>query len=544
MKMKRVAGFTLLTLGILLAGFDLAADSIYGHISYVDNEALVIRADGSESRAMVNLPLVPGDTLVTSTAGRCELQFDNGTVVRLDKDSRLRITTVLAPSLTSKWKITTLELLRGQMYSLPQTYHGEMFQVVTPAATIKLKARTAATFRLDAGGGASFFCDSGRFDLLYGAEGGSLRKAKVKAGQAYAISPANELSDHPEARGTEFIAWNEYVNRHFKELHYAVNKVPVNLSRFKNKALVLWAEKWSSLFGEWVYDDLFGYVWKPADEQFALAGRPFFHADIVRIDGQMFLVPQQAWGWVPAHLGTWVWLKNGWTWIPGEWFHPGIVHFQGHTVFPSLNYFLWLAYGNYDLFHIYCYDGPEAWRLAYLKIFKREIKKPDLTLLPPRVEKVLRLARKLPDAGKRLGLDRSLPIMDAAGPVSSAPPPASPAPVRDRLAAVTDKAGEGGHALARDWNPDRRWAARNGYSIHYSSSVNSVLCPELKLSSSRLRGAERMILRESILQQGVSSPAAAQAPSGLNPADPAKSNPAQNEAAQPGKQDDKDGKGK
>jgi hypothetical protein len=540
MKLKKSAGLAFLALGILLAGLNLAAESIYGHISYVDNEALVIRADGSESRAMVNLPLVPGDTLVTSTFGRCELQFDNGTVIRLDKDSRLRITTVLAPSLTSKWKITTLDLLRGRMYSLPQTYHGEMFQVVTPVATVRLTARTAATIRLDAGGGASFFCDSGKFELLYGAEGGALKKAKVKAGRAYAISPANELSDRPEARGTEFIAWNEYVNRHFKELHYAVNKVPVNLSRFKNKALVLWAEKWSSLCGEWIYDDLFGYVWKPADEQFALSERPFFHADIVRIDGQMFLVPQEAWGWVPAHLGTWVWLKNGWTWIPGEWFHPGIVHFQDRFMFPSLNYFLWLAYGNYDLFNIYRNDGPDAWRLAYRKIFKREIKKPDLALLPPQVEKILRLARKLPDAGKRFGLDRSLPVVDAPVPARSAPAAAAPAPVRDRIAGVTDKAGEGGRALARDWNPDRRWAARNSYSIRYSSSGNSVVCPELKLSSSGMRRIERMIFRETLIRQAT-SPFAVQEPSASNAADPAKANPAQNEAAQPGKQD---GKGK
>ena len=555
MTLKKIAGFSFLALWVLLAGFDLGAESIYGHISYVDNEAMVTRVDGSENRAMVNLPLVPGDTVVTSTIGRCELQFDNGTVVRLDKDSSLRITTVLAPSLTSKWRITTLDLLRGQLYSLPQTYHSEMFQVVTPSAPVNLSARTAAFVRVDAAGGSSFFCDSGKFEVLYGAEGGALKKAKVRAGQGYAVSAANALSDRPEPRGTEFIAWNEYVDRHFKELHFAVNKVPANLGRFKDKALTLWAEKWSSLYGEWIYDDLFGYVWKPADEQFALSERPFFNADIVRIDGQLFLVPQQQWGWVPAHLGTWVWLKTGWTWIPGEWFHPGIVHFQDRYIFPSLNYFLCLAYGNFDLYNTFCEGGRDAWRLAYLKIYKREIKKPDFDRLPRQVEKIFRHASKIPDAAKRFGLDRSLPVVDkgsvppATKPARSTPTPAvsvpvTAQPVRDRFAGVISKAGEGGHALARDWNPDRRWAARNGYSLRYSSSSNAVVCPELKLSSSGMRRGDRLMFREAFIRQAASSQAAMQGQSVSNPADPAKANPAQNGATQPGKQDDKDGKGK
>ena len=112
-----------LLLGIsTLAGADWqpAANEvgIYGHISFVDSGAMVLREDGSKDPAVVNLPLAPGDTLVTSANGRCELQFDNGTVVRLDKGTRLRLASVLAPSLTSDWKITTLELERGSVVRL------------------------------------------------------------------------------------------------------------------------------------------------------------------------------------------------------------------------------------------------------------------------------------------------------------------------------------------------------------------------------------------------------------------------------------------
>ncbi len=146
-----------------------------------------------------------------------------------------------------------------------------------------------------------------------------------------------------EKRDIEFMAWNEYVDRHFKELHYGISKVPANLTKFKNQALLYWAEKWSSRFGEWIYDELFGYVWRPADERFAFSQRPFFHASFARVNGELFLIPQEPWGWVPAHMGTWVWLKRGWTWIPGDWFHNGIVDFNDTYMFPTLGYY-WSLY--------------------------------------------------------------------------------------------------------------------------------------------------------------------------------------------------------
>ena len=70
-----------LTLPVMAA----EGESIYGHVSFVEDQATIIRSDQAEDKAVVNLPLVPGDTIVTGDNGRCELQFDNGTVIRLDQ---------------------------------------------------------------------------------------------------------------------------------------------------------------------------------------------------------------------------------------------------------------------------------------------------------------------------------------------------------------------------------------------------------------------------------------------------------------------------
>ena len=476
---------------LFLAGPRLAAEeSIYGHISFVDNGATVIRADGSEDQAVVNLPVMPGDTVATPAGGRCELQFDNGTVVRLDKDSRLRVSTVLAPSLTSDWKITTLELEKGQVYSLPQSYQWEMFQVVTANAAVSLKSRVRATIRLDADGGTSLFSDGGKFQLLYGASSRSLKKATVRSDRPLAVTAGHVLAQRVEKRDIEFMAWNEYVDRHFADLHYGISKVPPKL-KFGNSALTYWAEKWSSLFGEWIYDELFGYVWKPADDRFAFAERPFFFADFVRINGSLFLVPQQPWAWVPAHMGTWVWMKRGWTWIPGDWFHPGIVEFGNGFTFPTLSYYMRFYRGFSDV------------NMDELRRQNPPRYNPKWPVLPRPIITIIKRVEKLP-AGERLGIERAVPGIDGRM-LPPATVPAIPLPVPNLSAAASPAPGQkipgqagnaDGYRAGRDWNPDSRWAQRSGYSIRYSSSSNAVFCPELKISSDGLRSVERMMLRE------------------------------------------------
>jgi hypothetical protein len=512
MKSKRISMLFIFLVAVLALTLSVKAaeiESNYGHISFVENQATIIRTDLEEHKAVVNLPLVPGDTIVTSTDGRCELQFDNGTVIRLDKNTRLSLTTVQAPTLTSQWKLTTLHLLQGQLYTLPQTYGDEVFQIITPNAAVKLKNRTAATIRLNADLSTTLFSDAGKFEVLYGGEDKALKTTKVKAGQAYIIDAANTLTINSEKRNLEFVAWNEYVDRHFRELHYGISKVPPKLD-FGSPALRYWAEKWSSLFGEWIYDDLFGYVWKPADEMFAHSARPFFYAEYVRVNGQLFLVPQQTWGWVPAHMGTWVWMNRGWTWIPGSWFHSGFTDsfFRNDCFFPDFRWYFSYAYGNYDLYSIYREQGNGAWQEYYYRKFHKHYKKPLVKNLPRELQQIIKRINKaplnviterlkagptLPELeGKKIPLPVVSPKADFHDQVSNHVASASgkgvlsKSPAPDQAVSIKDNIKADGKLKSfagRDWNPDSRWAAEFGYSINYSSSRNAVFCPELHISS-------------------------------------------------------------
>lgn len=478
--------------------------SIYGHISYVEGNPKVIRADQTQEAAVVNLPVAPGDVLLTDDASRCELQFDNGTIMRLDKKSQLKVTTVLAKSLTSNWKITTLELQEGKLYSINQSYNRECFQVITPNSAIKLKNNSLTTIMLK-DGETHLACDRGKFEVMYGGDVKNLKEDTVSKGEGYIVTADNRFVKN-EKRDIDFLAWNEYINNNFKELHYGISKVPQKLYKY-SKGLVTWAEKWSSLVGEWVYDDLFGYVWKPLDPRYAHPGRLFINASYTTINGQTFLVPNEPWGWVPAHMGTWVWMKWGWTWIPGNAFTPnmgwyGFDDFNYPFYYSSLYYWMDRIYGGFDYYCSYRNQGIDHWRMAYQAKFNKKAPTPSYKGIPKEIQAIFKKMDHTPVANIQNRLGKLSPEIEQAilkAPIREAIPvkpegkleksiDASPAKIINTLkySYMTKDNSTKNVKTYRDWNPDKQWAFHNGVNVGYSSKHNEVVCPTLGLRSNQI----------------------------------------------------------
>jgi len=488
-----VFGLFILSFLFISANLFSSDESIYGHISYVDGDVKIIREDNRQDKAIVNLPVAPGDSIVTGQKSRCELQFDNGTIMRIDKNSMLELTTVLAKTLTSKWKITTLNLIKGQIYSMNNSYNLEMFQIITPNAAINLKKNSTSIIRVLEDGGTYLFSNRGKFDVLYGKDIHSMKKETIKRKKGYIITEDYRFVPNKK-QDIEFLLWNNYLNKNFKELHYGINKVPKVIYRY-SKGIINWAEKWSSLYGEWIYNDIFGYVWRPYDEIFKF-NRPFFNAEYVKIGKELFAVPSQPWGWAPVHLGTWVFLnKYGWTWIPGDAFSKGI---WGSYYFPTLSYWMDELYGGYDLYYIYREHGRRRWSEAFHKKYKIVVKKPSLKNVP---KGVIYLIKKMNKTYVKY-LKRN--IGKTAKPIIN-PKKIYSAFMRSQKKIVTPgvlihKKGLKSKSYLkgfRDWNPDKRWAIGRNLSVFYSSKTNEVVCPKLKISSGRLTAKQRSALSNS-----------------------------------------------
>jgi len=306
-------------------------DFYYGHISYADirNDAQdpVVFREGrlTPEIAILNLPVGPGDVIQTSDERRSEIQFDNGTIVRLDLNSRLKIETILAQSLSTAQKISNLVLEKGQVYVMYKKYNSlEIFQVVTPGAAVKLDHNSVALIRLTKEGSTDVQVERGKAFLLYGGDKVHLSHKSINAKQRGIVSAENRVELAEYVVLSDFKAWNESINAHFPELHEG-SYLPKPL-RNVTKAVFEFAQKFGNIHGEWIWHDLYGYVWRPYLNDYRYpwgTWQPYINGSWTSSGGELFWVPTEPWGWVPYHLGIWMWDNSkGWVWLPGSMFAP------------------------------------------------------------------------------------------------------------------------------------------------------------------------------------------------------------------------------
>lgn len=335
-------------------------DIYFGYITYAEikhdgNDPVVIR-EGEESPqvAELNFPLLPGDTIRTTGSRRCEIQLDTGTIIRLDLNTELKIETIMAKSLSSRNKVTNFLLNRGEMYIMYKKYnYPEIFQVITPTASTKLSHSTVALIRVVKDGGTDIQVKRGKALVLYGANEESLESETVKKSMSLVISGDHQALPGEYEQNADFDSWNDDINKNFKVLHDGMSAIPKPIQRYP-RAVVYFAQKYSSMYGEWIWDDLYGYVWRTDFNDYYPGGtwQPYYFGQWTEVNGQLFWVPVESWGWVPYHLGLWVWNKNrGWLWIPGSSFSP--------------------AWVSWSFFGEYCSWRPWSFSDWYLTGFRR-----------------------------------------------------------------------------------------------------------------------------------------------------------------------------
>lgn len=547
MKHKFFLLLILFSVSLLASNIHAEAIDIHCHFSLVTGDVYVINPEQDEVvQATVNYPLLPGDTIYTNDKSRCEIQFSNGTLLRMDSHTDLKITSILSPALTTNFKITTLTLKKGQVFTMNQVYRKEIYQIITPLAAIKLNARSTNHIMINDAGETWLNVIRGKTGIMYNQEKKVADTKYLRVGKSCLIKKQGlEIEDAPKP-DPDFILWNREINKNFKDLHYGKNKIPSVIYR-RSPGIVHFAEKFSSLYGTWVFNDLFGYVWKPADFLFH-DRRPFFDANYVEINGELVLVPNQAWGWAPAHLGTWFWSKtDGWTWIPGDGFSRGIckIGFKDisadywvcvwYLVYPPIdvsavstlltagieNWFYYLPeywitriFGSMDLYHIYRQDGRKAWRQAYRLAFNQgpPSKKPAFGSVPENIRIIVRNLNQVHyqtirnyftehKIGNNPKIFQNL-IKIIDNRVKKDNLSQELINIMGSSASRRQKSEDRRSFFKADWNPDSAWAQRMGVKLIYSSRNNQVICPEFRVRSGNLNSMQKALLRRLALPVG------------------------------------------
>jgi len=329
-------------------------DFYFGHISYIEptpdgTDPVVLREGGSSPEAgILNLPVGPGDLIRTSENRRCEIQFDSGTIVRLDVATEVRIETILARSLSGPDELSVLTLSRGRIYVMYREYgRREIFQVLTPNAAVKMKHNAVAILTAASDGTTEAQVTSGRVQVLFGPDEKRLDDRAVRKGQRLIVLANHQFELAAAVEGSAFEHWNLEVNAHFDELHAGLTALPKPVQRLP-EAVFYFAQTYGNHYGEWLWDELYGYVWRPYIDNGAYpwGWSPYYYGSWSYSGGQMFWVPQEPWGWIPYHLGVWQWDKKlGWVWLPGSMFAPAWADWEfffGYASWRPLSLFDWM----------------------------------------------------------------------------------------------------------------------------------------------------------------------------------------------------------
>jgi len=327
----------------------------FGHISYIEEtpegaNPVVLREGSAEpEQGVLNLPVGPGDTVRTSGDRRCEIQFDTGTIVRLDFATELRIETILARSLSSLEQLSVMSLVKGRIYVMYKEYdRKEMFQILTPNAAVKMKHNSVALIAAAADGTTEAQVKDGRAQVLFGPAEKRLDDRTVKKGQRLIVLADHQSELAAALEDTAFELWNKDVNAHFDALHEGLTALPKPIQKLP-PAVFYFAQAYGNRYGEWLWDDLYGYVWRPFIDNgtYPWGWTPYYAGRWSYSGGQMFWVPEEPWGWIPYHLGIWQWdKKHGWVWLPGSMFAPAWVTWDFY-----FGYACWRPWSLFDWMH-------------------------------------------------------------------------------------------------------------------------------------------------------------------------------------------------
>ncbi len=450
-----------LSIFLILSIFNLPGVDSSGHISLAEGDVKIIKTDGEMFKAKVNYPLVTGDVILTGNKGRCELQLANGTLLRLDKNSDMKLISLLTESITSSKKISTLKLMNGTIYSMSQVYKNEILQVITPQISVKMENRSTnmiSTTEKE----SSVRVIRGKVGVIYGEQ----KKTYLKSGQYVIFPRKGKKYDAKLSADDEFLSWNKAINMNFKKLHYGNSKVPDQIY-IHSPGIVHFAERFSTKFGTWEYNEYFGYVWKPGTEVFK-DRRPFFDANFVEIDGELVMVPNQAWGWAPVHLGTWFFSnRDGWVWIPGENKIKNMdllpTGAQGYFWYPEIDYF-YMNFASVGLLPEYLFSTN----------FPKHSESSDIVVQMVTIKS-----------------DKSI-IKNKKG-VSTI--------VNSKQTTINKNIKNlNSEKINRDWNPDSRLGRRAGIKLEYDTTRNRTKFPGLKLTSKNMKAWQKLALKKAIFR--------------------------------------------
>ncbi|HEX3584805.1 MAG TPA: DUF6600 domain-containing protein [Candidatus Angelobacter sp.] len=305
------------TLILLLAPFAHAqdADDQDGHdsharivrLSYIDGQVRLDNGNGYESATM-NVPLTERDWLQTGSDGWAEVQFEDGSLIRLAPETVIAFTELGRSS--SGAAITTVDLDQGEaMFKITKHDDGD-FHVTIKKNAVALTH--SGTFRV-----ISTNADPMEIAVTKGEvsvrDGESGDEVAVKKNETFVLNP-NDVGQYALDKGTEADELDRWSTQRDDTLSAYASAGQGNIqSPYQYGANDL------GYYGQYYDEPGYGQVWQPNGVSYGWD--PFSNGYWSYAPGFGYTwVSSYPWGWMPYRYGQWVFINNrGWCWAPGGW---------------------------------------------------------------------------------------------------------------------------------------------------------------------------------------------------------------------------------
>jgi hypothetical protein len=307
----------------------------------INGDASVRRGDsGDWVAAVINAPLLAGDSVSVGPNGRAELQLDNGNFIRIAGDSEIRIGDLengRSQIQIAKGLITWHSLRDTNMQS----------EISTPAVAVH--PQRLAEVRVEVGPDGST-----RITVLHGdAEVASPRgNERVHEGSMMMVRGSADDPEYQIVNAPVRDGWDGWNDERDSLLSRSQSDRYVNPDMTGTQDL--------DPNGRWGYDPSYGNVWTP---NVPAGWAPYSNGQWVWEDYYGWTwVDYDPWGWAPFHYGSWYMRPGfGWTWFPGPrygrlWWRPAMVGFFGFGgagigVGFGFGNVGWIALAPFEVFH-------------------------------------------------------------------------------------------------------------------------------------------------------------------------------------------------
>jgi hypothetical protein len=270
-------------------------------LSYVEGEVQIDRNTGKYEKAIVNLPITEGVRLRTGGDARAEVEFEDGSTLRLASDTTLQFPHLSLQ--TSGTKVSSVALVSGTIYlDYPGAKNNEMSLEV---GREKLALVRAAHLRVQAGDkGTTVAVFKG--EVRVQAPSGEVEVKKNQSADFDGFDDKAQISRNIDEMPLD--SWDKQQSQYHQR--YSSNS-------YDNYSPYAYGTSDLAYYGSFFSAPGYGMMWQP---YFIGAGwDPFMNGAWAYSPGFGFgWVSAYPWGWTPFHYGAWVFLPGyGWAWQPG-----------------------------------------------------------------------------------------------------------------------------------------------------------------------------------------------------------------------------------